>query len=109
MENVATPVDNVNHPRHYEGSCSLECIEAMEVLLGRNAVYDFCLCNAFKYMWRFKNKNGVEDLNKAHWYLNYVERLGRNDMSALDILEVKDRLENLWLTLVNKENQNEQN
>ena len=66
-------VDNVNHPKHYEGSTSLECIEVMELFLGYKAVGYFCLCNAFKYMWRFKNKNGEEDVNKAGWYLDWVE------------------------------------
>ena len=33
--------DNVNHPKHYEGSTSLECIEAMELAFGRQAVTDF--------------------------------------------------------------------
>ena len=54
-------VDNVNHPKHYEGSTSLECIQCMEVSMGKQAVADFCLCNAFKYLWRYKNKNGRED------------------------------------------------
>ena len=67
-------VDHVNHPRHYENTCSLECIEVMRLTYGKRAVYDFCLCNAFKYMWRFKNKNGKEDLEKANWYLSYVEK-----------------------------------
>lgn len=69
--------DNVNHPAHYEQQCSLECIEAMEIAFGRENVMTFCLCNAFKYLWRHKNKNGIEDLNKAKWYLDraksYIE------------------------------------
>lgn len=67
--------DNVNHPAHYEASTSLECIEAMELMFGEQAVYDFCLCNAYKYIWRHKNKNGLEDLNKAEWYLNKASEL----------------------------------
>ena len=65
-------VDNVNHPQHYEGNCSLECIEVMIIIFGEEAVIDFCLCCAFKYLWRYKNKNGEEDLSKAKWYLKYV-------------------------------------
>lgn len=61
--------DNVNHPIHYADTCSLECIEAMEIAFGKEAVRNFCKCNAFKYLWRFKNKNGEEDLKKAEWYL----------------------------------------
>ena len=71
--------DNVNHPRHYEGSTSLECIEVMTVLFGEEAVVMFCACNAFKYMWRYKNKNGKEDLEKATWYLKWIESKGYNN------------------------------
>lgn len=34
------------------------------------AVKNFCICNAFKYLWRHGKKNGVEDVKKAAWYLN---------------------------------------
>lgn len=64
--------NNVDHPRHYEKTCSLECIEAMEIAFGAEAVINFCKLNAFKYLWRFKNKNGTEDLEKALWYCNYA-------------------------------------
>ena len=63
--------DNIN-PDHYKNSTSLECIEAMQISFGRGTVLDFCLCNAFKYIWRWKNKNGEEDLNKANWYIEYA-------------------------------------
>ena len=61
--------DNVNHPSHYEGNTSLECIDVMELTFGTNAVSGFCVCNAFKYLWRHKYKNGLEDLQKAEQYL----------------------------------------
>jgi hypothetical protein len=62
-------MDNVNHPAHYTGA--IECIdaiaEATKDLKGMEAV---CTGNAIKYLWRWKKKNGVEDLKKAQWYLN---------------------------------------
>ena len=61
--------DPVNRPAHYT-SGGIECIDAMQAAFGAEAVKDFCLCNAFKYLWRHRNKNGVEDLKKARWYLN---------------------------------------
>ena len=65
--------DVINHPKHYETD-KVECIEAMEITQGRGAVMSFCLCNAFKYLWRHQRKNGVEDVKKAQWYLNkYIE------------------------------------
>ena len=63
--------DNVNHPAHYEGGTSLECIDVMEIAFGTDAVGNFCLCNAFKYLWRYKHKGGAEDVQKAEWYLNH--------------------------------------
>lgn len=61
--------DPVNRPSHYT-SGGIECIDAMQAAFGAEVVKDFCLCNAFKYLWRHRNKNGVEDLKKACWYLN---------------------------------------
>ncbi len=66
--------DAIN-PSHYTQGCSLECIDVMRATFGLRAVIKFCLCNAFKYMWRYKNKNGKEDLKKADWYLRYIETL----------------------------------
>lgn len=56
--------DNVNHPKHYMQQPH-ECIWFTEKL-------GFCLGNAFKYAWRAQDKNGVEALKKARWYLNRV-------------------------------------
>ena len=61
--------DPVNRPAHYT-SGGIKCINAMRAAFGVEAVKDFCLCNAFKYLWRHRNKNGVEDLKKCRWYLN---------------------------------------
>ena len=68
-------IDNVNHPAHYEASTSIECIEAMELIFDWYDVQTFCLCNAFKYIWRYKQKNGLEDLDKAQWYINHAVQL----------------------------------
>ena len=62
--------DHTNPSYYKDGLTSMECIEAMELMFGPDAVYHFCMCNAFKYIWRHKNKNGLEDLEKAGWYLD---------------------------------------
>lgn len=62
--------DPVNKPKHYtEGK--YECIEVMEEEFGKEAVQNFCLLNAFKYLYRCnkKHKTPVEDIEKAKWYL----------------------------------------
>lgn len=69
----AVKPDLVNRPAHYT-SGGIECIDAMQAAFGAESVKDFCLCNSFKYLWRHRNKNGVEDLKKARWYLNRLIR-----------------------------------
>lgn len=71
VNNIKWEKDAIN-PDHYKNQTSLECIEAMEIIFGKAAVLDFCLCNSWKYIWRYKNKNGEEDLVKAGWYLAYA-------------------------------------
>ena len=66
-------MDNVNHPAHYNTG-KYESIDVMVETQGVTAVKNFCICNAFKYIYRHRFKNGVEDIKKAIWYLNkYVE------------------------------------
>lgn len=65
--------DNVNHPSHYETG-SFECTDVMLETQGKETVKNFCLCNAFKYIYRHNNKNGLEDIKKAKWYIDkYIE------------------------------------
>lgn len=97
--------DNVNHPSHYESSTSIECIQAMTLIFGEDAVADFCACNAFKYMWRYKHKNGAEDLKKAEWYLSYLGKLQEDNEfnSGSFDPEVSNRLADLLEELMKKE------
>lgn len=65
------PVDMVNHPPHYQSSSGLEVIDVIEAftenLKGAEATNTG---NVIKYICRWKDKNGLEDLKKARWYLN---------------------------------------
>jgi hypothetical protein len=68
----STP-DVVNNPPHYnEGT--IECIDAMKAMadgvLNVSAHEAYCWQNAFKYLWRWPYKAGVEDLKKCRWYLD---------------------------------------
>lgn len=71
-------IDNVNHPHHYNQG-NIECIDAMISAFGKQAVANFCMCNAFKYMWRHKQKGGIEDIDKMDWYLNKYKELLEGD------------------------------
>lgn len=65
---------NVEHPAHYNHG-KYECIEVMVENFGKEAVKHFCLLNAFKYVWRSDYKNGIEDVKKAMFYLDYYLKL----------------------------------
>lgn len=76
--------DNVNHPKHYEGHCSIECIDNMRLIFGNQIVADYCMVNAYKYLSRHKYKNGYEDLCKAKWYLDKAEELELTDKATIN-------------------------
>lgn len=62
--------DPVNHPPHYTQG-GMECIEAIKAAtVGLEGIEAVCTGNAIKYLWRWKQKNGTEDLKKAIWYIN---------------------------------------
>ncbi len=72
----------VNHPSHYNQG-KFECIDVMVETFGNEATQDFCVLNAFKYIWRSREKGGVSDLEKALWYLKkYLELEGASDDKA---------------------------
>jgi len=63
-------VDMVNHPPHYTRG-GVECIDALaSATAGLEGLDAVCTANAIKYLWRWKQKNGVEDLRKAQWYIS---------------------------------------
>ena len=64
---------SVNHPDHYQSKTGIEVIDVIEAFTDElNGVEAFDTGNAIKYICRWKNKNGVEDLEKARWYIEHL-------------------------------------
>lgn len=63
-------IDNVNHPSHYcQGG--IECIDVLKAAtVGKTGIEAVCVANVIKYLFRYENKNGLEDVKKAQWYIN---------------------------------------
>ena len=69
--------DAVAHPSHYAGDGSIECMDAMRSMMSGDqyalppiaAYWWGCI---FKYLWRWRRKNGVEDLKKARQCIDYL-------------------------------------
>ena len=60
--------DLVNHPPHYN-QAGIECIDAILAATNHNKE-GYLQGNILKYVWRYDYKGGLEDLQKAQWYLN---------------------------------------
>lgn len=65
--------DMVNHPDHYKSANGLETIDVIEAFTSNlTGIEATDTGNILKYMCRWKQKNGLEDLKKAQWYLNHL-------------------------------------
>ena len=63
-------VDMVNHPSHYTQG-GIECIDALKAAtISKTGIEAVCTANAIKYLWRYEEKNGIEDVKKARWYID---------------------------------------
>ena len=63
--------DTVQHPSHYTQG-GIECIEAIRASMTADGFCDYCKGNIIKYIWRWRDKGGVEDLKKASVYLDWL-------------------------------------
>ena len=68
MKMKAQEEDMVNSPPHYN-KAGVECIDAIAAATGDGYEY-YLQGNIMKYLWRYRYKNGTEDLKKAQWYLS---------------------------------------
>ena len=63
----------VNHPAHYQSEKGIEVIDVMEVFTeGLSGIEAVDTSMVIKYICRWKQKGGIEDLQKAEWYLNHL-------------------------------------
>ena len=68
--NKESNADMVNHPSHYTQG-GIECIDALKAAtVSKTGIEAVCTANAIKYLWRYEEKNGIEDVKKARWYID---------------------------------------
>lgn len=70
----------VSHPSHYQSKTGLEVIDVIEAFTSDlKGIEATDTGNVLKYMCRWKNKNGLQDLKKANWYLTHlIEHIENN-------------------------------
>lgn len=62
-------MDAIN-PKHYKQGL-IQAIDAIEsATINKKGIVAVCTANVIKYLWRCEDKNGLEDLYKAKWYLD---------------------------------------
>ena len=67
-------IDMVNHPSHYTQG-GIECIDALKAAtVSKTGIEAVCTANAIKYLWIYEEKNGIEDVKKARWYIDRLIR-----------------------------------
>ena len=63
----------VSHPDHYMSETGLEVIDVIEAFtFDLKGIEATDTGNILKYICRWKNKNGLQDLEKAKWYLDHL-------------------------------------
>ena len=79
-------------PDYYKGG-EIECIDAIKASMTDEEYIGFLKGNAQKYLWRYRQKNGVIDLKKAEWYLNrlssYYDVLSKKKDKQLEQLAIE--------------------
>ena len=90
--------DMVNHPKHYtSGTLGIEVINTMEMCSTEEEFMGYLRCNALKYISRFENKNGLEDVKKCAWYVKKylaVQGLDEKDCRSEETYNVLKIVEN---------------
>lgn len=65
----------VAHPPHYQSETGMEVIDVIEAFtFDLKGIEATDTGNIIKYICRWKQKNGLQDLKKARWYLEHLIR-----------------------------------
>ena len=74
ISNTTVKTNDPVNPNHYKQG-GIECIDALKsATIGKSGIEAVCTANVIKYLWRYEEKNGLEDIHKAQWYLNRLEK-----------------------------------
>lgn len=84
-------IDNVNNPQHYKAKGVMLVLEIEPITILKDL--PFCKGNAIKYVLRYKNKNGLEDLKKAEYYIKADTKVAKpGNIETLVITEYLKKL-----------------
>ena len=64
--------NNVRNPKHYQGRYGLEAIIVHNNFMNDEQLTGYHLGNTLKYILRYRQKNGIEDLEKAKVHMDWL-------------------------------------
>lgn len=80
----------VSHPSHYMADNGLTAIDVIEAFTSHlSGIEAVDTANVLKYVCRWKRKNGVQDLEKAMWYLQHLIDHEKTLDTAINKIELK--------------------
>lgn len=100
----------VSHPPHYQSETGLEVIDVIEAFtFDLKGIEATDTGNVIKYICRWKGKNGLQDLEKAKWYLEHLidhvrklEEENKNDYTTVGENEPYSRPMTWWFDMDEK-------
>ena len=68
-------MSNPIEPNHYTEMT----LSPLDYITANDKDMTWCIGNVIKYVSRYNRKNGIEDLKKARWYLEYQIQIEENN------------------------------
>lgn len=75
-----------NTPKHYKKN-GYECVD---IMIDTKFFHDFCVGNIFKYIFRYKEKNGMNDLDKALTYAKWLSEDSRDELEVQSSISISE-------------------
>ena len=65
-------MNEVTKPKHYTQG-SIECVDAIAAMIGKDRMQDFYRSQVVKYIWRMMDKGDpLKDAMKAEWFIKQL-------------------------------------
>lgn len=91
-------MDKIKQPSHYMQHGNMETIEKIKIMTeGLTGYEGYLVGNVVKYIDRYEFKNGVEDLQKAKAYIDFIiEDIGKVEQPKEEQPKEEVKIKNCW-------------
>ena len=84
----------VSHPDHYQSENGMEVIKVIEAFTADlKGIEAACTANIIKYACRWYKKNGIQDLEKILWYVQYlIDHLKEKENKQMTVKDFEEKV-----------------